>query len=321
MLCSTIIPTIDRPSFERALKSALAQDLKPELHEIIVVNDSGKPLPERDWLQSPQISILNTNKTERSVACNTGAAVATGKYINILQDDDYLLPGALKKLIEVAEETDSYWVYGALNRVDDDDVFMSVNRPEVEGNVFGLSVAGDAFHVSASLIRRDIFFQVGCFDPQINTSEDIDLQCRIARIGNIGRTDQIVAGIRVGVWGNTTTQWNKKKRDSRIVREKALNSPGALARIVDSVKGDVNLRGRCCRAYLISAILNLRGGCPLTTISRLLSVVPLAGFYVFQPKFWQGLLARSHWHKFEKHREEEYYAKHHPEKYLQKQEW
>jgi hypothetical protein len=321
MLCSTVIPTINRPYTERAVKSALAQDLDPESHEIIVVNDSGKPLPDVDWLKSSQITILNTNRTERSVACNTGAAVATGKYLKILQDDDYLVPGALRALIDVAETTGCAWVYGASNRVDDDDVFMSVNRPDVEGNLFAHSAVGDCFHLSVSLIRRDVFFEVGCFDPLINTSEDVDLQWRIALISDIGRTDQLVAGIRVGVWGNTTTNWSKKQRDSRKVRERALDAPGALARMLDSAKGDVNLRGRCCRAYLVSAVLNLQAGRLVKAASRLFPVVPLAGFCVFQPKFWRGLSSRSHWHKFEKHREEQHYRALYPDKDIKPQSW
>jgi hypothetical protein len=321
MLCSTIIPTINRPYTERAVKSALAQDLDPESHEIIVVNDSGKPLPDVEWLKSSQITILNTNRTERSVACNTGAAVATGKYIKILQDDDYLLPGALRTLIDVAETSGCAWVYGASNRVDDDDVFMSVNRPEVKGNLFAHSAVGDCFHLSVSLIRRDAFFEVGCFDPLINTSEDVDLQWRIAMISDFDCTDQVVAGIRVGVWGNTTTNWSKKQSDSRKVRERALDAPGALARMLDSVKGDVNLRGRSCRAYLVSAILNLQAGHVVKATSHLFPVLPLAGFYVFQPAFWRGLLSRSHWHKFEKHQEEQHYRTLHPEKDIKPQSW
>jgi GT2 family glycosyltransferase len=321
MLCSTIIPTVYRPSFERAVKSALEQDLSPELHEIIVVNDSGKPLPEEDWLKSSRIKIIDTNRCERSIAQTMGAAAASGKYIKILQDDDYLLPGALTALIDVAESSGCYWVYGAINRVDDNDTFMSVNCPEVKGNLFAHSVAGDCFHLSASLIRRDVFFQAGCFDPLINTSEDIDLQCRISLIGDIGRTAQVVAGVRIGAWGNTTTKWNKKTLDSRRVREKALDLPGALGRIMDSVKGDVNLRGRCCRAYLISTILNLQAGRIFASISRLLHVLPLAGPYIFWPKFWQGLLTRSHWHRYEKDREYQHYVKNYPEKDLKPQGW
>lgn len=321
MLCTTVIPTVNRPSLERAVKSALAQDLEPGQHEIIVVNDSGEPLPDYDWLRSPQIKIVNTNRCERSIAQTMGAAAGKGKYIKVLQDDDYLLPGGLKTLINLADRSGCYWAYGAVNRVDNDDVFMSVNRPDVDGNLFAHSVVGDSFHLSASLIRRDIFFQVGCFDPTINTSEDVDLQWRISRIGEIRGTPEIVAGIRVGVWGGTTTNWSKKTHDIRIVREKALNSPNAFTRMWDSVKGDVNLRGRCCRAYLISGILNLGSAHPVLALNRIFCAVLMANLFIFLPRFWDGLFMRSHWHKFEKGQEERHYTDLHPEKEIRSQKW
>jgi len=315
MLCSTIIPTINRPSLERAVKTAVAQDLGPDDHEIIVVNDSGQPLPDVDWLRSPGIKVINTNRCERSVACNAGAAVATGRYLKILQDDDYLLPGALRSLIAVAESTGCSWVYGAFNRVNDDDELMSVQRPEVRGNLFAHSVAGDSFHLSISLIRRDVFFQLGCFDPLINTSEDIDLQWRVTKTGTIHFTETVVAGIRVGASGNTSTKWMKKTQDCRTVRERALDAPGALRRILDSAAGDVTLRGRCCRAYLISAVLNVRAGHACVAVRRALAVPLLAGTAVARRAFWQGLRMRSHWHDNEKHREEQHYASRYPEKF------
>jgi GT2 family glycosyltransferase len=321
MLCSTIIPTVNRRSLERAVKSALAQDLAPNVHEIIVVNDSGKPLPDHDWLKAPQIKIVNTNRCERGVAQMMGAAVGCGKYIKILQDDDYLLPGALRELIDIAESGDYYWVFGAANRVDDNDIFISINRPEVRGNLFAHSVVGDSFHLSASLIRRDIFFRVGGFDPTINTSEDVDLQWRVALIGQFGLTETVVAGIRVGVWGPQTTNWKRKTQDTRRVRERALNAPGALVRILDSIGKNVNLRGRCCRAYLISILLNLRAGRLFTSASRIYPLFRLASIYVFYPSFWGGLMTRSHWHKFEKKREEEHYKTHYPDMKIESQKW
>jgi len=321
MLCSTVIPTVNRPSFERAVKSALEQDLDPEQHEIIVVNDSGEPLPDYDWLKSPQIKIVNTNRCERSIAQTMGAAVGKGKYVKVLQDDDYLLPGGLKALIDLAESTDCYWAYGAANRVDNDNVFMSVNQPEVNGNLFAHSAVGDAFHLSASLIRRDIFFQVGGFDPTINTSEDIDLQWKVARLGEIRGTLEIVAGIRVGVWGGTTTNWSKKTKDTRIVRERALNSAGAFTKMWNSVGGDINLRGRCCRAYLISGILNLAEFKFALALSRFIFGLLMANIFVFWPSFLRGLFSRSHWHKNEKNREEQHYSNLHPEQEIKSQKW
>jgi len=88
--CSTIIPTIARLKLERAVESALAQPLSPDEHEIIVVNDSARPLPAAIWQKAPNVSIVSTNRHERSIARNTGAALATGRYLHFLDDDDWL---------------------------------------------------------------------------------------------------------------------------------------------------------------------------------------------------------------------------------------
>lgn len=60
MICSAIIPTVNRPTLDSAEKTVLDRELGLESHEIIAVNDSGIPLPEREWLKSPKIKILNT---------------------------------------------------------------------------------------------------------------------------------------------------------------------------------------------------------------------------------------------------------------------
>jgi len=50
--------------------------------EVIIVNDSGQPLPEADWQKSKRVRIINTNRRERSVARNAGAAIARGRYLH-----------------------------------------------------------------------------------------------------------------------------------------------------------------------------------------------------------------------------------------------
>ena len=115
---------------------------------------------------------------------------------------------------------------------------------------------------------------------------------RVALISDIKGTDQVVAAIRVGFWGNTTMQWDKKKQDCRLVREKALEAPVAFRRLRDSVEMDITLRGQSCRAFLVSGILNLQAGRLSTAISRFFSAIPLAGHYFVYPDFWRGLTMR-----------------------------
>src|SRR6185503_20285902 len=96
MFCSTVIATIGRPTLKGAVTSLLEQAFTVDDFEIIVVNDSGRPLPDEAWQASPKVKIIETNRRERSVARNTGAALATGRYLHFLDDDDWLFPNALQ---------------------------------------------------------------------------------------------------------------------------------------------------------------------------------------------------------------------------------
>src|SRR5688500_14656882 len=102
MFASTIIPTIGRSKLSRAVTSVLNQSFTDDDFEIIVVNDSGHPLPQASWQQSARVRVLNTQRRERSVARNTGAAVAHGKYLHFLDDDDWLCSDAVQKWWELA---------------------------------------------------------------------------------------------------------------------------------------------------------------------------------------------------------------------------
>ena len=81
-LISTIIPTVGRATLSHAVQSVIDQQLYGEEVEIIVVNDSGQPLPKMSWMDAPNLQIIDTNHRERSVARNAGAAIARGKYLH-----------------------------------------------------------------------------------------------------------------------------------------------------------------------------------------------------------------------------------------------
>ena len=108
-LISTIIPSVGRATLSQAVQSVLDQQPSSAEFEIIVVNDSGQPLPKMSWREAPDLQIINSNHRERSVARNTGAAIARGKYLHFL-DDDWLLPNAFDhfwKLIHQSEVENS----------------------------------------------------------------------------------------------------------------------------------------------------------------------------------------------------------------------
>ena len=152
VFCSTIIPTINRPTLTRAVNSVLDQNFSAADFEVIVVNDSGQPLPEADWQHRAGVCIINTQRRERSVARNTGAAIAKGKYLHFLDDDDCLLPGALEVFWELDQVSDDVWLYGSYQTVDNDGKIIDEFHPGLTGNIFAFLMAGESIPFQLSLI-------------------------------------------------------------------------------------------------------------------------------------------------------------------------
>lgn len=287
MFCSTVIPTIGRPTLSRAVYSVLDQTFTADDFEVIVVNDSGQLLPEMDWQYSERVRVIDTNRRERSVARNTGAAIAKGRYLHFLDDDDLLLPGALEAFWALDQSSDAIWLYGSYQSVDNDGNLVDEFHPRVSGNIFALLVAGESIPFQASLLQTKQFYVAGAFDPKITGVEDRDLGRRIALFGTAAGTSAVVAKIRVGEQGSTT-DWSMLVERDRWGREKALNEQGAFARLWASANSSY-LHGRVSRAYFASAVWNLQRKNIFMAASRATLGMVFAGCHLLSKEFWRGL--------------------------------
>lgn len=294
---STIIPTINRSTLSRAVHSVLDQDFDNEDFEVIVVNDSGSPLPIMDWMQSQRVFVIDTNRHERSVARNTGAAVARGRYLHFLDDDDLLLPGALHAFWALDQHKESaIWLNGSYQSVDNDGNVIENIHPENNGNNFALLVSGEGIPLQASLLDSRYFFKAGCFDPRITGVEDRDLGRRLMMLGSICHTHTFVAQIRIGIVGSTTN-WSIIAEGDRSSRENALNLKGSFSRLWNSAQtcrwhGRVKRsywHGRVCRSYLASMGWNLKQGNLLLALSRGLAGLAFMNWRIVSPDFWRGM--------------------------------
>jgi glycosyltransferase involved in cell wall biosynthesis len=294
---STIIPTINRPTLSRAVHSVLDQEFETEDFEVIVVNDSGSPLPDMEWMHSERVRVIDTNRHERSVARNTGAAIARGRYLHFLDDDDLLVPGALHAFWELDQRKgDAVWLNGSYQSVDNQGNVIEDIHPENNGNNFALLVSGEGIPLQASLLDTRYFFRAGCFDPKITGVEDRDLGRRLALIGDICHTNAFVAQIRIGLVGSTTN-WSIIAEDDRLSRENSLNLKGSFSRLWASARtcnwhGQVKRsywHGRVCRSYFASMAWNFRHNNWLLALSRGLSGVAFMNWMFFSPDFWHGM--------------------------------
>lgn len=287
MISSTIVPTIGRPTLARAVDSVLSQE-SPGEFEVIVVNDSGVPLPPADWRDDPRVSIIHTQRRERCVARNAGAAIAHGRYLHFLDDDDWLLPGALAAMTNLADATGGAWLYGGSQLVDRQGNALIVLHHQLPGNCAAQAMSGEWIPLQSSWIDADLFFGIGGFNPAVPGAEDIDLIRRLSLRSDIAGTETLVACIVMGQEGSTTDYAGSRIR-LRMARERTLDAPDTKARLLESATSPY-WRGRIARVYSTSALWNLSQGRAFDAVNRGFQAVGCAGDGVLSARFWQGFL-------------------------------
>jgi glycosyltransferase involved in cell wall biosynthesis len=255
---SVITPTFRREDvLRRCVESVLAQEVDAEI-EHFVVNDYGQPLTHAPWMDDPRVTVLNTYRTERSVARNTGAALSRGDWLYFLDDDDYALPGAFAAMLEVAQRTQAAHIYGGYRIISGETNQETVHQPVLEGDIFPMLLAGEGIPPQATWVRRDAFFQIGAFDLLAVPAEDADLVRRLSLFGPIAGTKEIVANVRVDHAGTTTTNYQKHHGIWLRGTENVLSMPETFDRTLNRTKTEPYWRGRCARVYFGSAGRNLR---------------------------------------------------------------
>jgi glycosyltransferase involved in cell wall biosynthesis len=291
LFCSAIIPTIGRKSLSRAVESVLNQNIAGADYELLVINDSGISLPKADWQEARNVTITTTNRRERSIARNTGAAMARGRYLHFLDDDDWLAPSAYQNFYELSQVSDASWLYGVTQLVDRECIPSIQLRHNLSGNCFVQAMAGEWIPLQASLIERKAFLRLGGFNPLLSGPEDIDLLRRLLIHEQVAEIPELVAYVIMGGAGSTT-DYAHHPQASRWAREAILDEPGAFSRMRSSAH-DGPWEGRMSRVYLTSAVWNLTHWRLFSAVDRLLrsSLAALfAGVDLFDPSFWRAVL-------------------------------
>ena len=262
MFCSTIIPTIGRASLARSVSSVLDQRLPADEFEVIVVNDSGRPLAPAGWQTSPRVWQIETRQRGQSVARNAGAALARGRYLHFLDDDDWLLPEALVSFGALAQRApQADWLYGGLRMLERDGRLLCEYNPGLAGNAHLQLMSGVWVTPVASLIRASAFFAVGGFAPSLRIGEEIDLGRQLTRRGDLAYTAAVVVCVERGHGGHASMANAPSAAEAnRWSRDRALAVPGTFGR----------LRGSASTPYWRGWLLHASGRGPLELAPRTL---------------------------------------------------
>lgn len=232
LLLSIIVPIYKvEPYLRKCVDSLLAQDLSSEEYEIILVDD-GSPddcgkIADEYAAKFGNIRTIHQENGGLSVARNTGIFAAQGKYIQLVDSDDYLEPNVLGFLVERAERDDLDVLRFNYRNVNERyEEFWPNKTPKqtwgyeesvVDGAVFLNERLGYACYAVQFLIKTGIVKDC-LFKPNIYF-EDVEWTPRmLLRAKRVTSTKEVVYNYLVREGSITKVQTEEKKR--RIVEDK-----------------------------------------------------------------------------------------------------
>ena len=213
---------------ERALESIESQTVSPD--EVIVVDD-GSNIEEAKFLSGLQekfgFKIVRQDNGGQSSARNNGISHAKSPYVCLLDQDDYYLSRHIEALLDTADFDDPRFAfsYGDLWRVSESGLVLAQSCVNLESNHPHLDIkalVGTNMYIlpSATLIKRDVFLEIGGYDTQLRGYEDDDVFLRLFLAGYTNRFTP--EPVTVWTLNTTSTSFSESMARSRFIYFKKL---------------------------------------------------------------------------------------------------
>lgn len=220
---SVVITVWNRHKFvDRAVSSALAQDDDDVGVEVVVVDD-GSEAPVRLAEDDARVSLVRHPVTKGVAAArNRGVTESTGKWVTFLDDDDVLLPGAVRRLLGAAEASGRHPVVllGSVQAQDEDGRVLEVRHPPSlpGGSDWRFEdLQGASEQVQNSLlVPRRLLAEVGAWDERIPSGWDHDdLFLRLNHAADI-------IGVHAPTYGMTEHRGRTSRRHNYLWRAQGM---------------------------------------------------------------------------------------------------
>ena len=226
-LITTVIPVKDRESYlAEAIESVIAQRY-PNLELIVVDGHSTDRSPEiaRSY---PEVTFLEQDGTGIARAWNQAIHLSSGELIAFLDCDDRWVAGKLDAQLEALGQSPK--PAGAIGLVR---FFMSPGEEPPPGLRRHLLEGEHVAHIPGALIvRREVFDQIGVFDPSYELVLDVDWFARLKDAGlELARIPQVVLEKRVHPGNLSHSQPDLYHREMvRALRDSAARQRAARAK-------------------------------------------------------------------------------------------
>src|ERR1039457_3395496 len=133
-----------------------------------------------------------------SGARNTGLAMARGRYIAYLDDDDEWLPSKLEQQVALLDKLPAEYgcVYCWADFIDEAKEIIRKHRPSLRGNAYAETLVDNAIGCTPSLlIRQETSEKIGAWNVLIRTQEDNEYIIRICRISKVDFVPEVLVKV------------------------------------------------------------------------------------------------------------------------------
>jgi glycosyltransferase involved in cell wall biosynthesis len=187
-LVSIILPTYNREKYiKRAIESTLSQTYKNI--ELIIIDDGSTDKTKdviQPYLVDQRVHYIYQQNKGASAARNNGIKVSKGKYIAVLDSDDFWCDRKkLEKQVKFLEEHPNYiLVGGGMIRINKQGKELVRHLlPETDKEIRKLILFDNLFAHSTVVFRKVAWELAGGYDEELSFSEDWDLWLRFGKLG------------------------------------------------------------------------------------------------------------------------------------------
>jgi Glycosyl transferase family 2 len=178
---TVVIPCFRQAHFlPEAIESVLTQDYGAV--EIVVVDDGSPDNVGEVAARYPGVKYLRQPNGGLAAARNAGLAEAGGEFVLFLDADDRLLPEAIGRGVEQLRADDAAMMAaGTWRLIGEEGEPLPADSPRQPPRAFPALLESCFISTPAAVLyRRELFGQIGGFDPEVSASADYDLYLRTA---------------------------------------------------------------------------------------------------------------------------------------------